>query len=180
MGTDSGAYERFIEPIEGRMIGTVWRILRDPDDAEEAIQQATARIWQRWRRVRRHPDPQALVLRICINCAFDVLRRRRRHAADDLAVHAESLAAPDTNPAQRLLRREQRARITRAIRRLPRNQAIAVLMRLIEDIPYEQIAAAIGCSEPTARVHYSRGRRQLATDLADLAFPMVKETHDDG
>ena len=54
--------------------------------------------WKRWQRIRRHLNPRALVLRICINSACDVLRRRhprrwgRRRTWEDLALHVEDLA----------------------------------------------------------------------------------------
>ena len=52
-------YERLISPIEDKMIGCVWRIVRDPDDADDAFQEAMATIWRRWDVVLRHPNPQA-------------------------------------------------------------------------------------------------------------------------
>jgi DNA-directed RNA polymerase specialized sigma24 family protein len=78
MNDDRPEYERLIAPIEDRMIRSVWRIVRDPDDAEDAFQDALLMVWKRWGQVRRHPNPHALVLRICINAAHDMLRRRAR------------------------------------------------------------------------------------------------------
>ena len=40
-------YERLIAPIENRMIRCVWRIVRDPDDAEDALQDALLTVWKR-------------------------------------------------------------------------------------------------------------------------------------
>ena len=75
-------YERLIKPIEDRMIQTAWRITRDPDEADEAFQKALLVIWKRFGRISKHPNPHALILRICANSACDVLRqsagRRRR------------------------------------------------------------------------------------------------------
>ena len=152
-------YDRIIRPLERRMMVTVWRILRDVHDSEDAFQDATLRIWQKWKQICRHPNPQAMVLRICINCAYDVLRRRRydrdlSHTTEELASHAESVI-------DRLAQQEQRARILRAIGRLSRNQAVAVLMRLVERMSYADIADALGCQEATARVHCRRGRKKL-------------------
>ena len=58
--------------------------------------------------------------------------------------------------------------ILAAIGRLPRNQAIAVLMRLLQDQPYSDIALVLGCSEVTARIHVSKARAKLSLWLAHL------------
>ena len=59
--------------------------------------------------------------------------------------------------------------VREAVARLPEKQAAAVTLRVLEEQPYEAIAAALGCAEPTARVHVLRGRERLARLLAALA-----------
>ncbi len=71
-------YERLIAPIEDRMMRAVWRISRDPGDAEDAFQEALLTVWKWWDRIRAHPNPHPLVLHICIHAAYDVLRRKVR------------------------------------------------------------------------------------------------------
>ena len=71
-------YENLIGPIEQQMMRSVWRITRDPDDADDALQEALERIWTRLSRIQRHANPRALILRICVNAAYDVLRRNAR------------------------------------------------------------------------------------------------------
>jgi RNA polymerase sigma-70 factor (ECF subfamily) len=56
--------------------------------------------------------------------------------------------------------------ILAAIRRLSHRQAMAITLRVFEDLPYEQIAAAMDCSEATARKHVQRARAQLQVVLA--------------
>ena len=73
MGTDNSDYEDLIRPIEHQMIRSVWRIVADPGDAEDAFQDALAKVWKNWGRVRRHPNPHALILRMCANAAYDAL-----------------------------------------------------------------------------------------------------------
>ena len=46
--------------------------------------------------------------------------------------------------------------------------AQAILLRLVEEMPYAEISEAMGCSEATARVHVKRGRENLQERLADL------------
>lgn len=64
--------------------------------------------------------------------------------------------------------REQYAEIVQAIHRLPRQQAAAMLMRAVQGKRYEEIAAALGCTEATARKHVARARGRLRILLARL------------
>jgi len=165
MGTGSDEYGRLIGPIESRMMRSIWRIVGDPHDAEDALQEALAAIWKSLRRVQEHPNPEALILKMCANAAYDALRRRRRRAAVGLAVDIEDASA---SPAESALRAERRAEILEAVSRLSRKQAVAVMMRDLEDMSYEDISQTLGCSEPTARTHVARARTRLATLLPHL------------
>jgi RNA polymerase sigma factor (sigma-70 family) len=168
-------YERFIQPIEDRMIRSVWRIVRDPHDFDDAFQEAVATIWKRLACIRRHSNPHALILRICTNAAYDVLRSNARRCR-----RLESVPADATNPApttsDRLAGQEERKEIFGAIAQLPRKQAEAALMRFAQELPYADIAQALGCSEVTARTHVKRARTRLAKILAHLAPHSPKET----
>ena len=48
------------------------------------------------------------------------------------------------------------------VRRLPRNQRVAITLRYVEDLSIPDVAAAMGCAEATVRVHLHRARRRLA------------------
>jgi RNA polymerase sigma-70 factor (ECF subfamily) len=169
-------YERLIAPIEDRMMRAVWRILRDPKDAEDAFQEALLKVWKRWDRIRAHPNPHALVLQICIYAAHDVLRRRVRQAK-----WLEAVAIPEDIPdssalvIQNISGAEQNAQVLGAIGRLPKNQARAILMHAVEEISYGDIAAALGCREVTVRKHVSRARARLRSLLSHLIPAIHKE-----
>ena len=63
MGTADDLYQRLIAPIERRMIDTVTRIVRDPDDSADVFQETLAAIWQKLSRIDRHPNPHAYIMR---------------------------------------------------------------------------------------------------------------------
>jgi RNA polymerase sigma-70 factor, ECF subfamily len=162
-------YDRIVRPIEDRMIRSICRIVRNPQDAEDAMQNALLTILKRWNRISRHARPQAMVLKICIDAAYDrtrrVLRDRRVVA---LAEGDGEQAGTARTPAEALIDGEQYAEIVTAIHRLPRQQATAMLMRAIQGQAYEDIAAALGCAEATARKHVARSRERLRIWLAHL------------
>ena len=167
MDDRSQAYEEIIGPIEDRMLRSIWRITRDAHDAEDAMQNALVTLWKRWNQLRRHASPQALVLKICVDAALDVARRRvrdrRKIESNDPASHpADGLRLPLEELANSELRRE----VLAAIARLSRRQAVTVMLRAFEELPYNQIAAALGCTEATARKHFGRACAQLRLALA--------------
>ena len=167
---DDAFYDTYLAPLETRMLRTAWRITRDPDRARDALQDAMARVWRQRERVRAHPNPGALILRIAIHAAIDVLRReRRRRRAEESAAPAAWRTAPPPGPAAAAESSEVRALVLDAVARLPEKQAAAVTLRVLEEQPYEAVAAALGCAEPTARVHVLRGREKLVRRLGPLA-----------
>jgi RNA polymerase sigma-70 factor, ECF subfamily len=175
------SYDRFIRPHEGQMTRVVWRIVRNPEDAEDTLQDALSTIWKKRRLVCTHPNPRALILKICIDAAYDTLRkrhRRRQHEEPTTLQHysreedkpglTHSQAISHSSALDTLVQKETESEILDAIGRLPRNQAVAVLMRIVKEQPYELIARAMGCSESTVRIHVARGRARLNKWLAHL------------
>ncbi len=169
-------YQRLIAPIEDRMMRAVWRIIRDPDETEDAFQEALLTIWKRWDRICTHPNPQALILQICIHAAHDVLRRKvRRGRWLEAAAVADEIPDPAASAIQSISAAEQDAAVFRAIGSLSRNQARAILMHAVEEVPYNAIAAAMDCREATVRKHVARARAKLRVLLSQLIPAVHKE-----
>lgn len=152
------------------MIQTVWRILQDADEADDALQNARTRIWENLPRVRKASNPHGLILKICVDAAYDRLRKRiqdrqrRRQLAPDAASNGPG-------PSRKTELDETYGEIMNAIGQLARYQAVAILMRLVHREPYSTIAEALGCGEASARKHVARGRRRLQKLLRHLTTP---------
>jgi RNA polymerase sigma factor (sigma-70 family) len=166
-------YEEFLAPIEERMMRTIWRIVRHPDEAEDTMQDVLTLLWTKRDRISRHPNPQALALRICVNAAVDTLRKQRRGRSFVDPRALDRVPAPASGGWEQ---REAEIRIREAIGRLPRNQAAAVVMRILEGQSYGEIARVLGCREVTARTHVLRGRAKLVRWLSPLWASASKES----
>jgi len=160
-------YDVLVRPMEPRMMRTIWRIVRRREAAEDALQDALTIIWKKRAAVARHPNPEALILRIAVTAAIDALRkdrRRLRHESPGLPdAQGESAGSPGSRGVEDA---ELRAAILEAVSRLPKRQGTAILLHIIEEQSYEEVARAMDCSETTARVHVLRGRANLARRLA--------------
>ncbi len=178
--TDDALYDQLIAPMESRMMRTIWRVVRQSELAEDTLQDALAIIWRKRERLRRHPNPQALILKICLNCAYDSLRKRERfQKLQDLSKLSAHEGQPFTDGPNELARKAVEEEVLQAIRRLPHQQAVAVLMRIVQDEPYDIIAGAMGCSETTVRIHVSRGRKRLSEWLAHLKPTSFEESRNE-
>jgi RNA polymerase sigma-70 factor, ECF subfamily len=173
---DRMIYDELIAPLEAMMMRSIWRVVRNADLAEDCLQDALAVIWKKRFRIRLHPNPPALILKICLNASYDSLRKRermRRHT--DLSQLDNAPAPPGHGADLDLEEKEIEEQVQQAIRRLPRKRALAVMMRLIQEESFEAIAQALDCSEVTVRIHISRGRAQLRKWLSPLWESSRKE-----
>ena len=174
-------YDLLVRPLESRMMRAVWRIVRQKEAAEDAFQDALAVIWKKRDAVARHPNPQALILKMTVAAACDACRRRRRRLAHEIPGLAEDRSADAAPPVTKAAEdRLLRAEMLEAIARLPERQATAVLLRVVEERPYEEIAAAMGCTEATVRVHVLRAKAALARRLAGLRLGPAEPTEENG
>lgn len=107
------------------------------------MQDALAVMWRRRERVRSHPNPRALVPRVCTNAALDALRRRRTESGRMAAELPDGVAAgPEGKPDAGIEVGELVSRVRVALAQLPPRQATAVLLRVLEERPHEEIASA--------------------------------------
>ena len=127
-------YDELIAPMEATMMRSIWQVVRRVDLAEDSLQDALAIIWKKRFQIRLHPNPPALILKICLNTAYDSLRKlERRRRQTDLSP-LDNAPAPSNQDADRDLEaREIEEQVQQAIRRLPRKRALAVMMRLIQE-----------------------------------------------
>jgi RNA polymerase sigma factor (sigma-70 family) len=117
-------------------------------------------VLKRFSRIRRHPNPTALLLRMCINQALDHLRRCRSRRAALARLPVDSAPAP-ASPAGQLAQAEDRERLLAFVGSLPAREAEAVTLHILEELDYAAVAEAMGCSQSTVRVHVGRARERF-------------------
>jgi len=131
--------------------------LRNPDDADDATQEAFLRVWKRGQ-AQTMKNPRSFVFSVAGNIAIDRLRERRRWQWSDEATGVET---PDILTPDRVLSaREELLLVTLAIKRLPPKCAQALRLRL-DGASHAEIAGAM-------RISKSMVEKHLATALARL------------
>ncbi len=130
-------------------------ILRDPEAAEDAVQEAALRAWS-MRRGLRDPDrAEAWFARIVVNvCRGELGRRSKRPIVSEV----EPAVAPDDAS-------ELRDEVGRALARLTPDEQIVVAMRYGRDLTIPQIAASTGLREGTVKSRLHNAQEHLRAAL---------------
>jgi RNA polymerase sigma-70 factor (ECF subfamily) len=151
MSADTGFDEMFRREYP-RVLRTVALIVLDAEVAAEVTQEAFVQLHLKWQRVAGYERPGAWVRRVAIRKAV----RGRRRAVE--GVRLEELGRTAGHIDDTGLDID----VVRAIASLPSQQRAAVVLRYYDDLPIADVAAALGCAAPTARVHLHRARARLA------------------
>lgn len=172
--TRLAAYDALIRPLEEQMIRTIWRVTGNADDCEDSMQEALAIIWRKFDRITAHNNPRALVLRICMNAACDVMRKRTRLCRTEQLAEWQNevrreLKQPGSTVLHQLQAEDLEREVLEALAQLSPQQSEAVRLRLLKQESYERIAELLNCTEATARTHVARGRARLQELLAHLS-----------
>jgi RNA polymerase sigma-70 factor (sigma-E family) len=124
--------------------------------AEDLVAEAFARAWASWRKVSRHPAPQAWVVRTAHNLHVSWWRRRRREVRLDGHDAEAAIGGADTGVD---------ATVLAALRRLPARQRDVVVLRVFLDFDTQATARALGIATGTVTAHLSRAVAALRAQL---------------
>jgi RNA polymerase sigma-70 factor (ECF subfamily) len=152
-GTRPG-YDEFFRTEYPSVVRTVLPIVGELADAEAVTQDAFLKAVIRWGRIRRYDRPGAWVRRVAIRDAVRLAERRPP------AVEPGSAADPMDAVAGRM-------DLHRALTLVTTRQRASLTLHYLAGWPVAEVAAALGCSEATVRVHLHRGRAALGTLLSD-------------
>jgi len=163
------AYQEYVEPIRHCMIQAVWRLVRNADDTDDVVQEALERVLKVIPKLRKHPNPTAYILRICINAAYDHLRRNknRMFSEEPRPASFEQLSStPD--PSESLAQKEKLQQTLGAIGQLPKREMEALILLVFEDFSYAEIAQAMGCRENSIRSMIAKARKRLSRMVGEF------------
>jgi len=165
---DSTGFDEFYAATAPRVVAQVYAMVGDLGEAEDAVQEAYARAWQRWLRVGGYADPTAWVRTVAYRIAVSSWRRARSR----LIAH-ERLGA--TEPAGRL--DPDTVALVDALRRITPAQRRAVVLHHLVGLSVKEIAEETGDSLSAVKVRLMRGRRALAPLLG---AELVEEVDNSG
>src|SRR5579871_1630436 len=168
------AYERLLFRFQQPVYNLALRLLNDPSDACDVVQEVFLKIFRNVAHFRGQSSLKTWIFRIAINEAHNQRRWFFRHRNREVGIedeqedsrsHAETLADNTRSPFEYVLDREQRSMIETALTRINPTFRSAVVLRDITDLSYEEIADVLQVSLGTVKSRILRGREALRHEL---------------
>jgi RNA polymerase sigma-70 factor (ECF subfamily) len=154
---DEAAIREFLRTDYARMTAAVALVAGSRSAAEDAVQEAILRAWERSDRGEHIESMPHWVATVALNLSRSSIRRlfAERRARERL-----TRTATTNDPSA-----DDRLDVERAIAALPRRQRETIVLRYLLDMNTREVAETLGVSEGTVKSSLARGRRTLATSL---------------
>jgi len=153
-----------VRRYQRRVYAVAYRILRRTDAAEDVAQETFIRAHRALDRFETGRPFGPWVVRIAANLAINQRRSPRSREQELPEGHAETPARED-GPLAQLLDREAAVVLEQAVSHLPAEQRAVFVLRVHEDLSYQEIAQTLGLSPGTVMSRLSRAREKLRAAL---------------
>ena len=162
--TQPAVFEECLLPHLDHLYGLAVRLTRDAGAAEDLLQDAVLRAFEKFKQLRNPAAARPWFVRILTRVFLNHYSARSQESEP-----LESLAvAHEETPEAVLLRRSNAEEVESALAELPDGFRVAVLLADVEELPLREIAAICGCPVGTVASRLARGRRLLRERLAHL------------
>lgn len=164
------AFGALVGRYEGVVRAVLYRLVGNVDDAEDLAQETFIRVHGHLGKFRGDASLKTWILRIASNLARDFHRNRKRQPATqplDKRSMDGALAAPSAAPGERLTLQEKTRALATAIESLPYKQRAALVMKIIADMNYREIAAVLGSTPNSVKANAHLARRKLIALLGE-------------
>ena len=173
---DKGAFDALVLKYQHKLVKLVMRYVRNPAEAEDIAQEAFIKAYRALPQFRGDSAFYTWLYRIAINTAknADVSRDRSpieydldRNNTDESYDMQGRMKDPDT-PEGLVLTDEIRSTVNSAIEALPEDLRTAIVLRELEGLSYEEIAATMDCPVGTVRSRIFRAREAIDRRLREV------------
>lgn len=167
------AFATIVERFQRKVFRVARSIVRDEAEADAITQDTFVQAYTHLARFEGRAELETWLTRIAINRSRDALRRRKfvsLFTLRDDGSESETLLEPvdeRPDPERQLLSSQLRAAIGKAERQLSAQQKTIFRLRHYENLPLEDIAAAMGLRAGTVRAHLFRAIHKIRKELAE-------------
>ncbi len=172
---DKGAFDILVRRYEHKLVNVIGRYIRDPSEVLDVAQEAFIKAYRALPNFRGDSAFYTWLYRIAINTAKNhLVASSRRPPGDDVdAQEAEQFGADSglkeyATPERMALSSELATTIQAAIDELPEELRTAIVLRELDGLSYEEIAAAMECPIGTVRSRIFRARDAIDRRIRSL------------
>ncbi|MDE6086074.1 MAG: RNA polymerase sigma factor [Muribaculaceae bacterium] len=151
---DEVQFKRHILSLSARMYAVAYSVTGNEDDAKDAAQNATIKLWEQRHLLPEVNNLNAFTLTVTRNAAIDIIRSRREH--DELKTVNER--SGENDPEQQLERSSQVKQVLSIIEDLPPAQRLVITMRDVQGYELKEIEEVTGQNNANVRKLLSRAR----------------------
>jgi RNA polymerase sigma-70 factor (ECF subfamily) len=181
---DRVAFGALVEHTQRVTYPLALRLVRSQADAEDVLQEAYLRVWQGLSGVRDPGAALGWICRIVRNVAIDKVRRQRRRKAesldrdrgDGMGALVEHIASDAPSPHDELASAQVSAAMRGIVDDLKEKHRVVLLLREVDGMSYEDIAAALGIPIGTVESRLFRARKELVVKVERLSRAQAKES----
>lgn len=153
-----GAFETIVDRYQGRLLGFCRQMLGSTEDAEDVLQEVFVNAYKAMLADEREINLRPWLYRIARNRCLNYLRKPKADAQESMDMVPEVEAA---STAERVHNREEFRQILSDVNKLPETQRAALLLREMDALSYEEIAAAMDTTVPSVKSLLVRARISL-------------------
>lgn len=158
--TDELDFDGFYAATFRRVVGHIYAMTGNLAEAEDAVQEAYARAWQRWKQVRGYGDPEGWVRTVAQRISISTWRK----AANRLAAHRRERRTEDLPGLT-----PDHIALVSAMRTISAEQRQVIVLHHLVGLSVDEIAAELDVPSGTVKARLARGRRALAPLVAEAA-----------
>lgn len=163
---DVGAFEPLVQTYEKQVYNLCLRMVGNAEDARDLAQEAFLKAWRGLGQYQYEAAFSTWLYRLTGNVCIDFLRQQKRRPAVSLTLEQETteelqLPDPEPTPEQKLLERESRQIVAEAMEQLETEFRQILTLRVVQNLPYEQIAQVMDLKVGTVKSRLARARAKL-------------------
>ena len=166
---DNSAFEQLLLAHQKKVYNLCLRMAANPDDALDLSQEAFIKAWRALGQYQFEASFSTWLFRLTSNVCIDFLRQKKRRQETSLTENYDDsdegaeLSLPDCAPLpeQQAITNETKIELARAMGQLAPDHREILQLRVVEDLPYEQIADILGVRVGTVKSRLARARLSL-------------------
>lgn len=153
-------FNNLVHTISRLLYGHAYRILKDQQGSEDAVQEVFVKLWKMNTRLYEYESVSALAVTMVKNYCIDQVRKQKHIGQDDRDASA-LVRDPTPSPHEKLERSESSDIMDRIIDELPEMYREIIQFKEIDGLSYEEIGELTGQNINTLRVNLSRARKMV-------------------